>query len=282
MNIKAHLKLPHPKVLIFIGLSVCLVGFLTANRPVHQDMDVEACADCHEDMAKAFLAAPHGVTNTCTGCHGDAEQHLEEGGGPNIFAFSAEDLSPAKTNKCLSCHIESNSSYMASEHGKAAIDCMTCHTVHGHTTEKSLLKVNETKSCSICHSDVISQFELNERHRLQEGIMQCTTCHNPHESSTRERLGGFKHEACFSCHTDKAGPFLYEHEASRIEGCSACHDVHGSPNRHMLTMHNIADLCFSCHIMAPSFHARFDSLSSNCATCHSTIHGSNLDKIFLK
>jgi len=283
MRTKTHFKLPHYKILIFIGLSVCLVGFLTANKPItQQEMDIDACADCHEDIAKAFMSKPHAVTNSCTGCHGDAETHLEEGGGPNIFAFSKEDLAPAKANKCITCHLDSNSRYLASPHGKAALDCTTCHSVHGHTTEKNMLKMNETKGCSVCHEDVSSQFQLNERHRLQEGVMECTTCHDPHEPSARERLGGFKHEACFRCHTDKEGPYLFEHEASRIEGCTSCHEVHGTPNRRMLTHHSIADLCFSCHSAAPSWHARFDAYNSNCTSCHATIHGSNLSKIFLK
>lgn len=282
MRIKTQLKMPHLKILIFIGLSVCLVGFLTANKPTQQEMDIEACAECHEDIAEAFMSKPHAVTNSCTGCHGDAETHLEEGGGPNIFAFSSEETAPAKANKCLTCHLDTNSRYLASPHGKAALDCSTCHSVHAYTTEKNLLKTKASKNCLACHEDVYSQFQLNERHRLQEGVMECTTCHNPHEPAARERLAGFKHEACFRCHADKEGPYLYEHEASRIEGCTSCHEVHGSPNRRMLTHHSIADLCFSCHGVAPSWHSRFDPYNSNCTTCHATIHGSNLSKIFLK
>jgi DmsE family decaheme c-type cytochrome len=282
MRRKIQLKLPHSRILIVIGLSVCLAGFLTANKPIHQESEIEACAECHEDIAKAFMSKPHAVTNSCTSCHGDAETHLDEGGGPNIFAFAREDNAPAKANKCISCHLESNSRYLASPHGKAALDCMTCHSVHAHTTEKNMLKLNKNKTCFVCHEDIASQFQLNERHRLQEGVMDCTTCHDPHEPAARQRLAGFKHEACFRCHTDKEGPYLFEHEASRIEGCTSCHEVHGTPNRRMLTHHSIADLCYSCHGAAPSWHARFDAYSSNCTSCHATIHGSNLSKIFLK
>ena len=45
---------------------------------------------------------------------------------------------------------------------------------------------------------------------------------------------------------------------------------------------HFVDYCFSCHGAAPSWHARFDAYSSNCTSCHATIHGSNLSKIFLK
>ena len=96
------------------------------------------------------------------------------------------------------------------------------------------------------------------------------------------RLGGFKDEACIRCHTDKGGPFLFEHGSSRVEGCTICHEPHGSPNRHLLITQSISDLCFSCHTFAPAFHKGFDSRTTNCTSCHSTIHGSNLSRIFIK
>jgi DmsE family decaheme c-type cytochrome len=208
--------------------------------------------------------------------------HLEEGGGPNIFAYSSEELPSEKSNKCLTCHAKSAGRYFASPHGKSAMDCASCHVIHAEMPKPALLKTSASKNCSVCHQEVFAQFQLNERHRLQEGILSCASCHDPHKPSDMGRLGGFKNESCLKCHTDKGGPFLYEHEASRIEGCTACHEVHGSPNKHMLTHQSVSDLCFSCHSMAPSFHSRFDSYSTNCTVCHATVHGSNLSKIFLK
>jgi hypothetical protein len=50
----------------------------------------------------------------------------------------------------------------------------------------------------------------------------------------------------------------------------------------MLTHQNVADVCFSCHAEAPAWHAYFSPEGTNCVNCHSAIHGSNLDKRFLK
>ena len=94
-------------------------------------------------------------------------------------------------------------------------------------------------------------------------------------------LGGFKQQQCTSCHTDKEGPFVFEHGSQRVEGCVACHDPHGSPNRHLLTFQSVADLCYSCHGVVPGFHTRFIA-DSQCTNCHSTIHGSNFDPFLLK
>ncbi len=278
------MKLPSFKTLGFIGLAVMACGFLIGANNSQQATDLKTCGECHDDIAKAHMSKPHSVIelNSCTACHGDAEKHLEEAEAGTIFAFKSTDIPQEKTKICLSCHARTNSRYLASSHGKSSMDCTQCHIIHAEITKPSLLKTSATKTCYVCHKDVFSLFQLNERHRLQEGILSCTTCHNPHQPATREQLGGFKHEACLRCHTDKGGPFLYEHGASRIEGCTACHEVHGSPNRHMLTHQSTSDLCFSCHVAAPSWHSRFTSESTNCTVCHSTIHGSNLSKIFLK
>jgi len=279
---KKKMKLPFFEAIGFVVLVIFASGFLSSAKPATQESDVETCIDCHEDLVKAFWSKPHSELNSCADCHGDAEPHLEEGGGPTIFAFKSTDIPREKSKICLTCHTKTNSRFLASPHGKGSLDCTTCHVMHSEKTLPSLLETSPTKSCFTCHEDVFSLFQLNERHRLQEGIMGCSTCHNPHEPATRERLAGFKHESCLKCHTDKGGPFLYEHGASRIEGCRTCHEVHGTPNRHMLTHQSTSDLCFSCHAAAPSWHSRFDSRTTNCTVCHSTIHGSNLSKIFLK
>lgn len=295
MNIETKMKLSLVKVLLLIGLTIFVVGYLPAAQPNDQEQGEEfgVCAECHEDACADFKLVRHGGvkegtwTKTakeqetlCVNCHGDPTKHIEEGGGPGtILSFRETEDVQAKTQQCLSCHSGTRARFFASPHGKAAMDCTNCHDELMKATPG---KKSPTKICISCHEDVYSEFMLNERHRLQEGIMECTTCHDQHAPATRERLGGFSHEACIRCHTDKGGPFLYEHEASRIEGCRSCHVVHGSPNRRMLTHQSISDLCFSCHTMAPSFHSRFTSEGTNCTTCHATIHGSNLDRLFLK
>jgi len=266
-------------VLLAVFLSSSPLNAKTNGHP--QEMGSESCAECHDEVAANLQLQPH-MAQGCVSCHGDPTMHLEEGGGPNIFAYSSEELPSEKSNKCLTCHAKSAGRYFASPHGKSAMDCASCHVIHAEMPKPALLKTSASKNCSVCHQEVFAQFQLNERHRLQEGILSCASCHDPHKPSDMGRLGGFKNESCLKCHTDKGGPFLYEHEASRIEGCTACHEVHGSPNKHMLTHQSVSDLCFSCHSMAPSFHSRFDSYSTNCTVCHATVHGSNLSKIFLK
>jgi len=276
---------------LVLGAGALLLLALLATLPTAAENapGIEQCAGCHEEQAAKFKHNRHAVLDSkglaakarqpysCVSCHGDAAKHLEQGGGKGtIFAFAKTEPANAKNKACLACHADNHGGYYASPHAKAAMDCTACHAVH---TEDG--KGAHDSGCATCHADVAAKFKLNERHRLKEGILQCTTCHNPHEAAGRERLGGFKNEECFTCHTDKQGPFVYEHGAGTFEGCTACHDPHGSPNRHMLTFQNTTDLCYSCHAAQPTFHSRFTK-DTRCTNCHYTIHGSNLSAVFLK
>ena len=96
-------------------------------------------------------------------------------------------------------------------------------------------------------------------------------------------------EVCFKCHADKAGPFSFEHEPVKTEGCVACHSPHGSTNPRLLKRAQINLLCLECHTLTqdsgtpaiPSFHNQSQKYSA-CTLCHPTIHGSNFDGFFLK
>ncbi len=269
-----------------MAVVLCAVAILMASAPASsrsQTAEGQTCVACHEEISHAFPLTPHGAVGAnCASCHGSPEKHLKEGGKGTIFAFVPNDQPTEKSGRCLVCHAQDNPRYFASPHAKASLDCTSCHSLHQPKLSSNLLSTSTEKSCSLCHQDISAEFQLNERHRLQEGILACTTCHDPHEPSSRGRLGGFANELCLRCHTDKGGPYIYEHRASRVEGCTVCHEVHGSPNRHMLKFQNSADLCFSCHAAAPAWHSRFTSDATNCVSCHTAIHGSNLSPLFLK
>lgn len=287
--------------------AVLAAAGLYGNAPSAQAPDVIelVCTACHRDEFEASGTNPHvalqseawqarsGEEVACLACHGDVSEHVSAGGGRgNVFAFRDEP-GPAQAERCLNCHGDTHPGFAASAHGMAGLTCTDCHSNHSAGAHASpLLKTptsavdlgavtTNSASCVGCHGDVFSQFAFNERHRLREGILECTSCHDPHRPEQRRLLGGFKQEQCVSCHADKGGPFVFEHPAIRTEGCTACHSAHGSPNRHMLSHQRVGELCYSCHALVPQFHLRFD-LDTQCANCHSTIHGSNFDPFFLK
>jgi DmsE family decaheme c-type cytochrome len=273
---------------------------------------VALCTACHRDKFNPTARNPHalldnadwqqrtGLVLGCFNCHGDVTMHVRAGGGRgSVFAFR-EEPPAAQSETCLGCHRDTHPGFDRSPHALAGLSCTNCHSQHHAAGADALLRAADTPSngagsrsgtgvCFDCHNEIRSDFAFNERHRLREGILECTSCHDPHAPVSRSLLGGFKQQQCLDCHTDKGGPFIFEHPASRVEGCTACHSPHGSPNRHMLTHQRVGELCFTCHAAVPQFHSGFSpvgaprfGLETQCTNCHSTIHGSNFDPFFLK
>jgi DmsE family decaheme c-type cytochrome len=274
------------------------------------------CGDCHQERVATLKTSSHSALDSlglasradarssCTACHGEqGNRYSFEGGLPSIaksegcravFAFNQAETPAVKGSRCLTCHRKDHPQFHASRHATAGLDCTSCHSICAQRgsshwpLQKALTQYGSALSadhasivCAECHGDVFAQFQQSEHHRLEEGVVECTSCHDPHKPQSREQLGGFKQEQCGNCHTDKSGPFVFEHPPSRVEGCVACHTPHGSPNRHMLVVQSVSELCFSCHAAVPGFHSRFDA-STVCTNCHSSIHGSFLSPFFLK
>lgn len=270
------------------------------------------CRICHSGAFASADSGPHSVLNdeqwadrldvdfTCTACHGDPSAHIAAGGQAPIFAFR-DETAPAQTAVCIGCHSNDHPEFTASPHARSGLTCSDCHSQHDGLHDAALLRpVTDLRAlfdslsprsaiCIDCHRETEAQFSLNERHRLREGILECTSCHSPHERSAATALGGFRQQSCMDCHADKGGPFVFEHGASRVEGCTSCHSPHGSQNRHMLTHQRVGELCISCHATVPQFHVGFSpagpprfGLDTQCTNCHSTIHGSHFDPYFLR
>lgn len=309
------------RILWGTGVAVAaLLTFFFGAAPLHAQQDANArdtrnarvCANCHRDKFAGLQHNAHTVLGdddwqartgqalACANCHGDAAAHIRGGGGPrNIFGFRSEPVTE-RNARCLACHRTDHPAFDRSPHALAGMACTGCHQQHGEHAATTLLRQpagppdvealpGRSRVCFECHSEQFALFDLNEHHRLREGVLECTSCHNPHEPATRSLLGGFKQQQCVGCHTDKGGPFVFEHPASRIEGCTACHAPHGSPNRHLLAHERVAELCISCHAEIPQFHIGFSptaparfSLDTQCTNCHSQIHGSNFHPRFLR
>ena len=151
----------------------------------------------------------------------------------------------------------------------------------------SLLKRSEPALCYACHLTVQAQFALPEHHRVPEGLMKCSDCHNPHGTENFVSLNNPSWETCVKCHVEKRGPYVFEHPAVKIEGCVSCHNPHGSSNNMLLVRREGRQLCLQCHTgfhsQAAVPHSRLGfQTSGECLRCHVTIHGSNLDVNFLR
>ncbi len=259
----------------------------------------EVCATCHGEIASKFasnahskLALQHGGKGvTCEGCHGPGREHVESGGdATKIFQF--DKAAPQKVDeKCLSCHAGDHANFERSSHGAAGVSCTGCHSTHAAKSEEHMLKLAQPELCYGCHTETKAAFSQPSHHRVNEGLMTCSDCHNPHGTFLDKNLKSAAdgNAICTKCHADAAGPFVYEHPPIKTEGCTSCHFAHGSPNPRLLTRSNVNSLCLQCHTASdkftapgtPSFHNMANQYQA-CTTCHVQIHGSNASFVFFK
>lgn len=266
------------------------------NTAQAQFVGSETCATCHEEVAKGFANNPHskmammhgsnGVT--CENCHGPGSEHVA-GGGDVTKIFNPAKATPAEVNaKCLSCHAGTHPDFLRSPHAKAGLSCISCHSVHGSKGNAQLLKAPQPQLCFQCHNDVKPSFSMPFHHKVNEGLVRCSDCHNVHGTFQANNLRSTvdQNAVCTKCHTEVRGPFVFEHAPVKAEGCMACHTPHGSQNARLLNMPNINVLCNQCHsqVAGDTVHGMNAGSSDSvpCTSCHTYIHGSNMNAAFLR
>ena len=286
----------------------------------------ETCKACHEDQFKAFSHTSHaqlatigswkGKVTGCEQCHGAGKAHSEEGDPAKIISFKNKS-SKEVSETCLSCHAgkEEHNNFRRGEHWRNDIGCTDCHSPHlTNTIAKNLpgsnvlinptnaekpgissirmLRMGEPQLCMSCHNETKPDFTKPFHHKVLEGAMKCSDCHNPHGGfelkQTRLATGG--DAPCLKCHVDKQGPFTYEHAPVKTEGCVACHTPHGSSNPRLLRYGAVNQLCLTCHSVAHDVGAvepagpqhNQNAQYANCTACHIKIHGSRTSPVFFR
>ncbi len=264
--------------------------------PANGYVGSDTCATCHQDKVDAMadnphhkLALQHGKAGTtCEGCHGPGQAHVDGGGDVTKIRVFAK-MTPTEVDKtCLGCHANTHPNFLRSPHAKAGVSCLSCHSIHKSVPETTLLVAAQPKLCFSCHSDIRPAFSMPFHHKVNEGLINCTDCHNVHGTfqNSNLKVTADQNAICTKCHTEVRGPFVYEHAPVKGQGCMACHTPHGSINARLLNMPNINVLCNQCHssVGADNVHGinAGSSDSIPCTTCHTYIHGSNMNSAFLR
>lgn len=286
----------------------------------------ETCRACHEQQFDKVANTKHGKLGTldawkgkvvgCESCHGPGKAHVEGSGDKSkIKVFKTMD-SKAVSETCLACHAgkESHNNFRRGEHWRNNVGCTDCHSAHGSDSADfngtsnvfagdisarnlsqathAMLKSPEQQLCISCHKETKSQFSKPFHHKVLEGTMSCSDCHNPHGGfeTKQTKLAVGADAACIKCHSNKQGPFVFEHGPLKLEGCTACHTPHGSSNSKLLKRSQVRQLCFECHAGiteelspgVPSRHNQAQMREQQCTVCHSAIHGSNSSRLFFR
>ncbi len=295
-----------------------LAAFSEARWPPGQQyLGSQICQGCHEKVWERFPANPHfkpaarptrpADSTGCEGCHGPAGLHVVDPSNAMILRFP--EIGPRQEQEaCLRCHAGDfgKMHVRRSAHLTGEVGCGGCHSIHRPHDNRTLLADDQRSLCYGCHREIEARFAMPFKHRVNEGAMDCTDCHNPHGAAlatwrtahaprmVSRAMGNAP--PCVRCHADLRGPFVHEHPPVRVEGCQACHDPHGSPNPRLLSRPAAFALCMECHsdvagagfglgdsgIRGPSpwLHNLADPSFRECVTCHSRIHGSNADPLF--
>jgi DmsE family decaheme c-type cytochrome len=268
----------------------------------------EVCQACHVPafekfsttvMGKIFLFNPRNETEkrACENCHGPGSNHVSAGGGKGVgglvtFRKDSGESVERQNETCLNCHQRGIQTYWkASPHASRGMACVNCHTLMEKTTDRyQLAKVGDrtpffnkqaqTEVCGQCHLQRRAQLLRSSHMPLREGKLTCTDCHNPHGTPNPSQLKQTSvNENCYTCHTERRGPFLYEHPPV-FENCANCHEPHGSVNDRLLKVTD-PRLCTQCHMSSgghPSNPRGRNSVfffNRSCTNCHSQVHGSN-------
>jgi len=219
------------------------------------------------------------------------------------YAAEVETSDPAAatyvgSETCAACHEKQYQEFQHSTHARISIPdvvgaegCEMCHgpgSLHveaGGGRGVGGMGKPDPEGCFQCHLEKKSQFRLTHHHPVLEGKMSCSSCHNAHGEDVRPwsttSLEGVN-QACFKCHKEQRGPFTWEHEALR-EGCTTCHQVHGSIHDKMLVFRD-SNLCLRCHTQTnfprvglSNHGSRLNEGPCFSAGCHTAVHGSNFD-----
>jgi len=268
----------------------------------------QTCLGCHEDQQRRFkntimgkiYARPRTELEKlgCESCHGPGKAHVEAGGGKDTIALRFGSDSPNSIEEqnaaCIACHARGNRLFWkGSPHESRAMACVDCHQVMQEVqvsassnarysaplTENKGVKKSQPELCLGCHQMRRAQLQRSSHMPYREGKVTCTSCHNPHGTpNPKQLIQSTTNENCLACHTERRGPFLWEHPPV-MENCANCHEAHGTNNPQLLKV-RMPRVCDSCHVTSrhpttPTLLNSVRDFNRGCTNCHSAIHGSN-------
>ncbi|MBI4863695.1 MAG: cytochrome c3 family protein [Candidatus Riflebacteria bacterium] len=299
---KAGAPIPRPDLPRPIDPLVARI-FPTLRRATY--IGTAGCLACHPALKDDWRRSIYGLIHYdrtipeerrgCEGCHGPGSEHASSGSKEWIVnPMRLERRRIAKL--CLSCHVEERSigrqSWHFTDHYESWVSCVDCHSVHNPKAQKALA-AEPNLLCYRCHREQEAYFSMTSHHPVKrervdglrsrsDGKVRCIDCHQAYSAKNPRNMKGSKRELCARCHAEFRGPFLFQHGGGSEEledGCLTCHVAHGSPNRSLFRRPGRA-LCITCHTDRMAHNPSQSCFSA--AGCHSDIHGSNRNRLFIR
>jgi len=193
-----------------------------AEMPLTLPVD-SSCLSCHAsnvqpalpDARNRYRGAPIETGGiTCERCHGDASEHLAQGGkgpilNPDKLAANLRD------SICLQCHLEAEVS--VNRPGRSLYDFQPGKEISDflvYFVHRNVLGPGGRAT---------SQWEALLQSACKRGSgdkLTCTTCHDPHGSPSAQESVAFYRNKCLACHTDAR--YATAHHSEQPD-CAKCH-----------------------------------------------------------
>ena len=193
------------------------------------------------------------------GEHAKAQTDGERTGPvPSLKKLKANEINTT----CLKCHEKANqANYLAACTRAATWPAPTATASTPSSRPGPAEDAADPETCFTCHKSERAKSMRTSHHPVREGKMGCASCHNPHDGSRPKMLQADSvNELCYKCHTEKRGPFLFEHAPVR-EDCVSCHEPHGSNHKRLLAQ-KLPNLCWNCHLTGSGHFGSGDNLST--------------------
>jgi len=256
------------------------------------------CMMCHSETMELYLGTKHALSlgNSelppsvvgCEMCHGPGSMHMSAfTNDPGERAIVDFDQSPdsAFTGICLNCHrsIATFNEFASNMHANSKVYCSSCHDPHANKFKFAMLRKPANDLCASCHKGVYSQFESGlSAHPVKKDDFFCTDCHNPHNSERSMLVREGISKTCGGCHEYTRQSYVFPHISEYTdpaeEACLYCHNPHASGTNNLLRFSG-RTLCLTCH-SDKAMH--MPGATCWTAGCHSQIHGSNDNPMFVK
>ncbi len=199
-------------------------------KNLHFDRPIEPlCLFCHSNRVEPI---PHTVNRYtepifaghsigCERCHGPGELHIRrpvDGDEPDLTIVNPRHLTPAlRLAVCEQCHVVGDQTVERLGHALAdfrpGLPSIDFRAVFGACVEGSKV---------VGH---VEQMKSSRCFRASDGLLDCTSCHDPHRvPDASERIAYFR-DRCLACHESRgcSVPVATRRATSREDSCIDCH-----------------------------------------------------------